>query len=161
MDGWVIGLIAVVGQTVITTLVGWIVKTWLDKKNQEREELEKLKERERASAEQQRCDLVKNTVHEEITSLEKRLNEQSTKRFEQTQSDIALLKDGLQKDLYVDLCNICDQYKKHIKGGGYITRGQKTEYDKIYWTYHNLGKNGVADGMHNEVMAMPEEPKGE
>ena len=160
MDSWIIGLIVVVGQTIVTTIVGLVVKSWWDKKSKERDELDKLREEKRTAAEGQRCELVKDTIHNEIAILEQKLNKQSDERFGELRSDIALVKEGLQKDLYVDLCNIYDQYKQCIREGGYITRSQKTEYDKIYWTYHNLGKNGVADGMHSEVMAMPEE-KGE
>ena len=111
---------------------------------------------------------MKDTIHTEMADLEKTLSEKSNHQYNELlsgqkslQQDIGLLKDGLQKDLYVDLCNIYDQYKERVKLHGYITRGEKVEYDKLYWSYHNLGKNGVADRMHEEVMNMPEEPKGE
>ena len=167
MDSWIIGLILAAAQVAITTAVGFVVTKILTKRANEKEELAKLREEKRQAAEGQRCELVKTTIHEEVVALEDRLNkqsderynklnEQSNERFQKTQEEMALLKDGIQKDLYVDLCNIYDQYKARIKAGGVITRSQKVEYDKLYWTYHNLGKNGVADGMHNEVMKMPE-----
>ena len=143
-------------ELVITTVLGLLIKTWWTKKQKEKEELEQLREQQRIQSEANRCELVKNAVHTEVIELEGRLNKQSDARFQKTQEEISLLKDGLQKDLYVDLCNIYDQYKNRIKSGDYISRGEKTEYDKIYWSYHNLGKNGVADRMHSEVMDMPE-----
>lgn len=167
MEAWIVGLIMGAIELVITTVLGLLIKTWWTKKQKEKQELEELREQQRIQGEARRCDLVKETIHTEVVELEERLNkqsndryeklnEQSNARFEKTQEEIALLKDGLQKDLYVDLCNIYDQYRSRIKAGGHISRGEKTEYDKIYWSYHNLGKNGVADKMHNEVMDMPE-----
>lgn len=165
---WILGIVLVLIQTGLTTALGLVIKRIWDKKEAEKKELEELRERQRVEAEQGRCNIVKETVHQEIKELEQNLTNKSDARYEQLknvytglQEDVNLLKDGLQKDLYVDLCNIYDQYKTRIKNGGFISRGEKTEYDKIYWSYHNLGKNGVADKMHNEVMNMPEEPKGE
>lgn len=165
---WILGIVVVLIQCALTTILGLVIKTKWDKKNKEREELEKLREEKRSTEQVKTCNSMKDTIHTEIVDLEKTLSEKSDYRYNELlsgqkslQQDIGLLKDGLQKDLYVDLCNIYDQYKKRVKLYGYITRGEKTEYDKLYWSYHNLGKNGVADRMHDEVMNMPEEPKGE
>ena len=67
-------------------------------------------------------------------------------------NDLKLVKNGLQKDLYVDLAHIYDEYKRK----GYASLSEKRDYDTLYWAYHNLGKNGVADNMHEYVMNMPE-----
>lgn len=158
---WILGIVLVLIQTALTTVLGLIIKKHWDKKNAEREELEKLREEKRKEEQAKTCNSMKEAVHTEVVELEERLNKQSDERFAEVKEDIVLLKDGLQKDLYVDLCNIYDQYKARIKAGGFISRGEKTEYDKIYWSYHKLGKNGIADGMHEAVMSMPEEPKGE
>lgn len=70
-------------------------------------------------------------------------------------SDVCLMKDGLQKDLYVDLVMI---YKDLCKKG-YATLEEKRDYNNLYLSYHRLGQNGIADGMHKHVMEMDEEPK--
>ena len=158
---WILGVVLVLIQTALTTILGLIIKKFWDKKNAERDELEKLREEKRQEEQNKSCNAMKAAVHTEVVELEGRLNKQSDERFAEVKEDICLLKDGLQKDLYVDLCNIHDQYNARVKAGGFISRGEKTEYDKIYWSYHKLGKNGVADGMHKAVMEMPESPKGE
>lgn len=155
-------------QAALTTMLGLIMKKNWDKKNKEHEELEKLREDKRYAEQEKTYNSMKDTIRSEIVDLAKTLNEKFDKKYNELlsgqkllQEDLGLLKDGLQKNLYVDLCNIYDQYKERIKLYGYITRGEKTEYGKLYWSYHNLGKNGVADKMHEEVMNMPDEPKGE
>jgi len=148
-------------QAALTTVLGLIIKKMWDKKEAEKKELEELREKTRQEGQNKTCNSMKEAIHTEVVELEARLNKQSDDRFAEVKEDICLLKDGLQKDLYVDLCNIYDQYKARVKAGGFISRGEKTEYDKIYWSYHKLGKNGVADGMHKAVMEMPESPKGE
>lgn len=158
---WILGVVLVLIQTALTSILGLIIKKHWDKKNAEREELEKLREEKRKEEQTKTCNSMKEAVHTEIVELEERLNKQSDERFAEVKEDIILLKDGLQKDLYIDLCNIYDQYKARLRAGGFISRGEKTEYDKIYWSYHKLGKNGIADGMHKAVMEMPEGPKGE
>ena len=164
MDNWVIGLILVVGQTIITTAVGFIVTRILTKKAKEKEELEKLREEKRSAAENQRCQLVKETIHEEVIQLEDKLTQNSIERHKELKEeikslsdDLGLVKKGLQNDLYIDLVHLHDDYVAR----GYATRDNKRDYDTLYWNYHNLGKNGIADGMHTKVMGLPETPKGE
>ena len=162
---WILGIVVVLIQCALTTILGLIIKTKWDKKNKEREELEKLREEKRSAEQAKTCNSMKDTIHTEIVDLEKTLSEKSDHRYNELlsgqkslQQDIGLLKDGLQKDLYVDLCNIYDQYKERVKLYGHISRGEKTEYDKLYWSYHNLGKNGVVDNLHEQVMKLPSEP---
>ena len=73
--------------------------------------------------------------------------------------DLVLVKDGLQKDLYLDLVYWHDLYvnKNHC-----ASISEKRDYETLYNTYHILGKNGVADKMFKAVMELPEAaPKGE
>ena len=161
VDTWILGVVLVLIQTALTSILGLIIKKHWDKKNTEREELEKLREEKRNEEQTKTCNSMKEAVHTEIVELEERLNKESDEHFAEVKEDIVLLKDGLQKDLYIDLCHIYDQYKARLRAGGFISREEKTEYDKIYWSYHKLGKNGIADGMHKAVMEMPEGPKGE
>ena len=164
MDAWIIGLIVAAVQTVVTTVVGTIVgliiKSRWEKGKREKEELEKLKEEKRAAGETQRCEIVKQSIHEEITTLGKELTAQSIARHDEmkgvvggVKADLALVKKGLQNDLYIDLVHLHDEYVEK----GYATRDNKRDYDNLYFNYHNLGKNGIADGMHEKVMHLPEE----
>jgi hypothetical protein len=48
-----------------------------------------------------------------------------------------------------------------VKGGmekGYCPEHQKTAFASIYEDYHDLGRNGVADCLYDEVMALPFQP---
>lgn len=45
-------------------------------------------------------------------------------------------------------------YKFFIKQG-WIDIADKEDFDNMYNRYHNLGKNGVMDSMHAEIMALP------
>lgn len=64
------------------------------------------------------------------------------------ENDLGLVKNGLQKDLYIDLENL---YKGYCKKS-FASLDEKRNYDSLYWAYHNLGKNGIADGMYEHVM---------
>ncbi len=107
------------------------------KKNQEEDEVEEMK-REAYVAE------LKNIIGEALIPINKKLDS--------IDNDLGLVKSGLQKDLYVDLVHIYNDYKDK----GWASIGEKKDYDSLYWTYHNLGKNGVADNMHEFVMNLPE-----
>lgn len=41
---------------------------------------------------------------------------------------------------------------------GWIDIYDKQNFDNMYQRYHNLGKNGVMDSMHDEIMALPTTP---
>ena len=63
---WITGLVLIVIELTITTIVGLVIKTKWDKRQKEKEELERLKEEERCRADNARCDLVKATIHDEM-----------------------------------------------------------------------------------------------
>lgn len=142
MNEWIIGIIAVVGEVVVTTITGLIVQHLWKKRVKEKEELEALREKERVAAEQNRCELVKQSIHDELKPL---------------REDVDLMKHSMQKDIRRSLRQDAQFYRNR----GYATHQEKTEFDELYWAYHNLGKNGVVDHDHDEVMSLPEEPKGE
>ena len=163
MDGWIIALIVAVAQTVITTavgtIVGLIIKSKWEKHKQEQTELEKLREEKRAASEAQRCNVVKQAVHEEVEQLEGKvrkefinLKQEVNAKIETLAQDTGLLKDAIQKDLYIDLFHLGEDFKEK----GFATRAEKTDFDRIYWSYHALGKNGMADTLYKEVMELSE-----
>ena len=163
MDNWVIGVIVAVVQTVITTtvatIVGIIIKNKWEKEKKEKEELETLREERRAAGEVQRCNLVKTAVHEEVEQLEDKvrtefsnLRNDFNKELEPICEDTDLMKKAMQKDIRRSL----RQDGKILCDRGFASQLEKTEFDELYWSYHNLGKNGVVDALHDEVMHLPE-----
>ena len=45
---------------------------------------------------------------------------------------------------------------KLLSDRGWASQQEKTEFDELYWAYHNLGRNGVVDALHDQVMHLPE-----
>lgn len=97
-----------------------------------------MREQKRQAAEQKRCDDMKTSIHEE---------------FKPVIADMDLMKKAMQKDIRRSLRQDAVYYIKR----GWASHQEKTEYDELYWCYHNLGKNGVVDHDHDKVMNLPEE----
>lgn len=168
MEAWIVGLIMGAVELIITTVLGLIIKSWWNKKQKEKEELEQLREEKRATGEQQRCELVKSAIHEEVVQLERDLTKKSIERHAELKdeiksvknevdtinNDLTSMKKTMQKDTRRSLRQDAEMYIKR----GWATGQEKTEYDELYWCYHNLGKNGVVDSDHNKVMELPENP---
>ena len=147
MEGVIIGLIVAAVQTVITTIVGLIIKAKWDKEKKNRSELERLREEKRCAEENSRCNLVKETIHEEIETLSKEVKQE----FTIVKEDTELMKKAMQKDIRRSL----RQDGAALVERGWATQQEKTEFDELYWSYHNLGRNGVVDALHDEVMHLP------
>ena len=163
MEGWVIGIIVAAVQTVVTTIIGTIlglvIKNKWEKHKKESEELEKLRENARVQSETTRCNLVKEAVHEEVTCLEgkvkeefKNLREDFNGELQPICDDIDLMKKAMQKDVRRSL----RQDGASLIERGWATQQEKTEFDELYWAYHNLGRNGVVDALHDQVMHLSE-----
>lgn len=163
MEGWVIGIIVAAIQTIVTTIIGTIlgliIKNKWEKNKKERNELDKLREEKRAANESKRCEVVKQAVHEEVQKLDEKVMDefkQLTTNFngelQPICGDIDLMKRAMQKDVRRSL----RQDGKDLVDRGWATQQEKTEFDELYWAYHNLGKNGVVDALHDEVMHLPE-----
>ena len=67
------------------------------------------------------------------------------------------MKKTMQKDTRRSLRQDAAKYIQR----GWASGQEKTEYDELYWCYHNLGRNGVVDSDHEKVMALPEAPEGD
>ena len=50
------------------------------------------------------------------------------------------------------------EYNKAIDRG-YAPIYAKENFDNMWTQYHNLGKNGVMDGIHEEYMSLPTKPE--
>lgn len=64
------------------------------------------------------------------------------------------LRKAIQADLRLDLLFYHDKFKPQ----GWIPVEYKSAYDNMYKRYHALGKNGVMDGYHKEIMELPTSP---
>lgn len=168
MEAWIVGLIMGAVELIITTVLGLIIKSWWNKKQKEKEELEQLREEKRTAGEQKRCELVKSAVHDEVIQLEDKVRAEFNKSRQETKdelqgvkddvdavkNDLCSMKKTMQKDTRRSLRQDAEMYIKR----GWATGQEKTEYDELYWCYHNLGKNGVVDSDHKKVMELPENP---
>ena len=148
---WITGLVLIVIELTVTTVVGLIIKTKWDKRQKEKEELERLREEERCRADHERCELVKTTIHEEMEELAADFK----KELAPISEDMDLMKKTMQKDVRRSL----RQDGKMYIDRGYASQKEKTEFDELYWAYHNLGRNGVVDSLHDRVMQLPDEPE--
>ena len=137
VETWILGIVLVVVELAITTVVGLVITKWWNKKEKDKEELETLRENARAEQENARCKAVKDSIHEELTPI---------------REDLDLMKKGMQKDLRRSLRQDGEKYLKR----GWASHQEKTEFDELYWSYHNLGRNGVVDNLHERIMQLPD-----
>lgn len=47
-------------------------------------------------------------------------------------------------------------YDEYYTKKGYAPLAVKNDFEFIYMGYHNLGKNGVMDGIHERFMKLPD-----
>lgn len=151
MEGVIIGLIVAGINVAVTTIIGLVINSLWSKRMKEKEELAKLREQQREQHENQRCEAMKQTIHEESQAMENRLGE----KIECIDKDLDLMKKTMQKDVRRSLRQDGNAFVKR----GYASDLEKTEFDELYWAYHNLGKNGVVDTLHDQVMKLPTEPE--
>lgn len=75
-------------------------------------------------------------------------------KYSKKTSEDETLKLGVQALLRNELMH---SYKLFI-AQGWIDIYEKQNFDNMYQRYHNLGKNGVMNSMHDEIMALPTTP---
>ena len=159
MDGWITGIIVAAIQTIVTTIIGLVINSKWNKQKKEKIEFEQLKEERRIQEEVNRVETVKLAVQQEI----EKLDEKVSNEFNQLRSDfnaeikpinedLSTLKTAMQKDIRRSI----RQDGKLLIDRGWATQQEKTEFDELYWAYHNLGRNGVVDALHDQVMHLPE-----
>ena len=47
---------------------------------------------------------------------------------------------------------------RHYEEKGYADYDDRSNMENMYNAYHNLGKNGVMDSMHDKFLKLPEQP---
>ena len=151
MDGIVIGIIVAAVEVAVTTTVGLIINSVWSKKQKDREELERLREVERQQKADARDAKLEKNFNDKIDRLEKKIDDDTT----EIDNNIELMKKTMQKDVRRSLRQDGDMYVRR----GWASHQEKTEYDELYWAYHNLGRNGVMDSLHDKVMDLPTEPQ--
>lgn len=140
-------IISIVIETTIGTIVGVLIKRQFDKRQEEKKQLEELKENQRVQENNKRCEVVKTTIHNEMEGMKAEFKAD----IKPLQDDLVLMKKTMQKDTRRSLRQDADIYIKR----GWVSAQEKTEYDELYWCYHNLGRNGVVDADHDAVMHLP------
>lgn len=148
--GWLVGVAV---DAIVGTVIGIVVHHYYNKRQKEKAELEALREEKRAAQEEKRCSVTKEAVHAEMMDMKVELKSD----IKPLQEDLDLMKKTMQKDVRRSL----RQDGKMYIDRQYASQQEKTEFDELYWAYHNLGKNGVVDRLHDEVMGLPDEPKGD
>ena len=151
MDGIVIGIIVAAIEVAVTTTVGLVINSVWSKRQKDREELERLREVERQQKADARDAKLEKNFNDKIDRLEKKIDDDTT----EIDNNIELMKKTMQKDVRRSLRQDGDMYVRR----GWASHQEKTEYDELYWAYHNLGRNGVMDSLHDKVMDLPTEPQ--
>jgi hypothetical protein len=72
-------------------------------------------------------------------------------------SDNDSVKLGIQALLRAQMIADWNKYSEK----GYAPIYAKDSFESCWVQYHNLGANGVMNGIHEKFMALPDQPKGE
>lgn len=146
-------IVSTVVETAICTIVGLVIKHKWNKHQAEKQRLEELESENFSNAEDKRCEAMKETIYEQMKEMREGFKQDITP----LKNDVELMKKGMQKDIRRSLRQDGEAMVKR----GYATQLEKTEFDELYWSYHNLGRNGVMDSLYEQVMGLPNTPKGE
>ena len=146
-------VVSTVVETAIVTIVGLVIKHKWNKHQAEKQRLEELEAENLSNAEDKRCEAMKETIHQQM----KEMREGFKQDIIPLKNDVELMKKGMQKDIRRSLRQDGEAMVKK----GYATQLEKTEFDELYLSYHNLGRNGVMDSLYEQVMSLPNTPKGE
>lgn len=146
-------VVSTVVETSICTIIGLVIKHKWNKHQAEKQRLEELEAENFSNAEDKRCEAMKETIYEQMKEMREGFKQDITP----LKNDVELMKKGMQKDIRRSLRQDGEAMVKR----GYATQLEKTEFDELYWSYHNLGRNGVMDSLYEQVMGLPNTPKGE
>lgn len=134
------GLIGIIVPIIITFVVNRQLNKFTDKQDEkrkkelaDRQELdERRKKEERDSLKQDMKDIVSDAVSPII-------------------KDVGFLKEGTQAVLRNDLIQIADEWLPR----GYCPLHIRQTFENTYVQYHNLGENGVMNGIRKQLLALP------
>ena len=145
MNEWLIALITVACSTIISTVVGLVIKRSFDKffikkekeEKEKEEQIKRLKEFESQKEREEHKKDIREAIEEAIAPIKQ---------------DLSFIKKGTQAGLRHDLCLMADEWL--VKG--YCPRDVKVDFENLYTQYHNLGKNGVMDSTFQSMLALPD-----
>lgn len=146
-------VVSTVVETAICTIVGLVIKHKWNKHQEEKQRLEELEAENFSNAEDKRCEAMKETIYQQMQEMREGFKQD----ISPLKQDVELMKKGMQKDIRRSL----RQDGEAVVKRGYATQLEKTEFDELYWSYHNLGRNGVMDSLYEQVMRLPNTLKGE
>lgn len=146
-------VVSTVVETAICTIVGLVIKHKWNKHQEEKQRLEELEAENFSNAEDKRCEAMKETIYQQMQEMREGFKQD----ISPLKQDVELMKKGMQKDIRRSLRQDGEAMVKR----GYATQLEKTEFDELYWSYHNLGRNGVMDSLYEQVMRLPNTLKGE
>lgn len=162
MDGylpaWLITIISLVGSTIITTLIGLIIKHYFTKfmnkkeaeqlrREKEHRELESLKEQKHR--EERRADVLEN-LNLVLKPIETKIDN--------IESSLALDKEATIINIRSTMKSMRDKYKVQ----GYADVGDKATWEELYNSYRAMGGNHFkeyVDQWREEVKDLPSELK--
>lgn len=122
----------------VTTIISQIVIFFFDNSKKAREKRSK-----------ENLENIKTIVREEVREEVKPIKDE----IEKSNKDNELIKAGLQQLLKIDLQSSYEFWLKK----GYSPVAIKNDLEKLYWVYHNLGRNGVMDSMREKFNQLPNE----
>lgn len=102
---------------------------------------------------------LRETIREEVKPLEDKIEESNEKIEEANQkwdTDVGLIKGGMQQLIKIDLQNSYEYWLKKK----YAPIAVKNDLEKLYQVYHDLGRNGVMDSMREQFNRLPNEKPG-
>ena len=124
-------VVSIAVEAAIGTIVGLVIKSKFEKREQEKKEakenaekLEELRRKQEVESSNARCELVKQTIHNEIDQM----RQDFRKELEPVNSNLEQLRKGFQKDLRRSLRQDGALYLDR----GYASHQEKTEYDELY-----------------------------
>lgn len=88
--------------------------------------------------------IIKRPLEKRADAAEKLANEERLKQEAVMTGVQAMLRDRLL------------QGYRHYEAKGFADYDDRSNMENMYKAYHNLGKNGVMDDMHNKFMQLPE-----
>ena len=88
-----------------------------------------------------------------VTAVIIMLVKKSKKAREDEKKDSIIIKQSIQALLRNELLQSEEKFVKQ----GWVDTANKQNYDNMYYHYHSLGKNGVMDHIHDQVMLLPTE----
>jgi len=98
-----------------------------------------------------------NLIFNLVVNSVKKRQQQAKLIAEELSKKDEVVKRGIQALLRHELYDLYNEYYPK----GYAPLDVKNDFENIYMGYHNLGKNGVMDGMHERFMGLPEYDKRE